>query len=114
MDAVTEIKTGVDEYWIADSRLALKLALKVLLDSRSEATSTAKECCELAATIADHMAEERAKRGGVQDKNDIRNTLALIEEHIPVAIAFIENLDKIAAKRRKAQKRHGDGGDDGE
>jgi hypothetical protein len=102
-----EIKTGVDPLWIADSRASLtelirqdKLTAHLLYGGEKE---TPESLAATAAAYADAMAAERAKRGGVRDPSDPRAMIALVQEVMPAVIAFFENLDKMAAKRRKAR-----------
>jgi len=103
-----EIKTGVDPLWIADSRASLTELIRLDRLTKLGEEETPESLAANAAAYADAMAAERAKRGGVRDPSDPRAMIALVQEVMPAVIAFFENLDKMAAKRRATQRRERD------
>lgn len=109
-----EIKTGVDPLWIADSRASLVELIRIDKLTPIGEEETPESLAATAAAYADAMAAERAKRGGARDPSDPRAMIALVQEVMPAVIAFFENLDKMAAKRRATQRRERDEGRDGE
>jgi tRNA-dihydrouridine synthase len=93
-----EVQTGVDTYWIADATLAFKELI-----ARAVGQPPVEDIAALCAEFADAMAAERQKRGGVRESSDIREHLAVIQEAMPAALAFFEQLHKMGEKNRKHQ-----------
>jgi hypothetical protein len=91
-----DVQTGVDDLWIADSRIALKEMIRMGPMNVADAAARA-------AAYADAMRHERAVRGGRRDSNDPREMLALVQENIPAFLSLMEGIGA-ALSRKKSQR----------
>jgi len=100
---------GVDDAWIQDVRVAMGAILGSKNLARDEELGRpalkAEEIVKFTVEIADGLAEERKKRGGVRQPPGVRDQLADFQEALPAMLAAFEQVMKAIKSHDRSPSR---------